>query len=107
MFDEQEHEQRAHERQRQEAEEDKATLARRAAALQAWLYHQSARLGLSCEEILAAIRRGWCGDVIKHLPAAEAHRLASRPPLDGEMAAAIGRIRAAPILPVPSRQWRR
>ncbi len=107
MYDDQEEQEEREERQRQEAEEDKATLARRAAALQAWLYHQSARLGLSCDEIMAAVRRGWTGDVIADVPAAEAHVLASRPPLDGEMAAAIGRIRAAPILPVPSRQWRR
>ncbi len=107
MYDEQEEREKREERRRQEIEEEKATLARRATKLQAWFLHQSARLGLSCEEILDAVKRGWTGDVIADLPAAESHVLASRPPLDGEMAAAIGRIRAAPILPVPSRQWRR
>ncbi len=91
----------------QEAEEHKAVSARVSEQLQTWLHHQSARLGLSCDEIMAAVRRGWCGNEIEKLMASEVYRLASRPPLDGEMAAAIGRIRAAPILPVPSRQWRR
>ncbi len=107
MYDDQEEQEKREERQRLEAEEKKATSARVSAQLQTWLHHQSARLGLSCDEIMVAVKRGWTGDVIADIPAAEAHRLASRPPLDGEMAAAIGRIRAAPILPVPSRQWRR
>ncbi len=107
MCDEQEEREKREERRHQEAEEKKATMARVSAQLQTWFHHQSARLGLSCEEILDAVKRGWTGDVIADLPAAESYVLASRPPLDGEMAAAIGRIRAAPILPVPSRQWRR
>ncbi len=107
MYDDAEEQEKRDERQRQEAEEKKASAARVSAQLHTWLHHQSARLGLSCAEILAAVKRGWTGDVIADIPAAESHVLASRPPLDGEMAAAIGRIRAAPILPVPSRQWRR
>ncbi len=78
MFDEQEAREKREERQRQEAEE-KVTLARRATKLQAWLHHQSARLGLSCAEILAAVKRGWPGNAIADTPAADAHVLAGPP----------------------------
>ncbi len=57
------------------------------------------RFGVSRDEILSAVRRGWLAQDIAALPASEVAKLAGVP-LCPEIAEAIERIRQAPTLPI-------
>ena len=74
------------------------TLSNMATNLTCWYATQSERLGLTREELEAAVLCGWPGDWIEVLPAAEAHLLAGKPGANME---AVERIRNAPVKAIP------
>ena len=69
-----------------------------------WQDVQAMRLGVTSQEVLDAIGRGWTAEDVENLSASEAARLGS-PPSDPYMAAAIKRISSAPVKPF--RAWER
>ena len=65
---------------------------------EAWTAEQAERLGISNGEIMAAVMRGWTPKMIGHIAIANAGQLGENPPPANGMAAAIRKIRNAPIL---------
>ncbi len=65
-----------------------------------WYSEQSERLGVTASELEAAVLRGWGGHEIAALPSACAAELAGPPRTDAEHAAALARIRDAPVMPL-------
>ena len=84
-------------------EHDYGARVRSVAEADAWTQNQAKRLGVEVEDLQAAGLRGWCGEQIAALSIANAEDVLGAPPLDPEMAAAIERIRTAPVLPVSPR----
>lgn len=65
-----------------------------------WYWVQTRRLGVTREDLEAAILRGWCGEQIAELPATEVGKLTGPPPADVDLEDTRQKILAAPIKPI-------
>lgn len=73
---------------------------RNAEQIEKWYWIQTRRLGVTHADLEAAVLRGWTGDVIAALPAADVEKLSGPPPADPDFEEIKRRIREAPVRPI-------